>query len=92
MCYILTDLLRVPPGFSEGLELLPAEASPPSPSPQIVDISELLSGGGIPWIGGQGGVEEEAEEEEEAVEETKEGDKEVRHRHNYRNIMYKASR
>ncbi len=69
-----SDLLTVPPGFSEGMDFSPegrGEPVPPAPSPQIVDISELLSGGAMPWGSGQ---EEEGEGEgEESEEENTEG-------------------
>ncbi len=73
--YVCTplDLLSVPPGLSEGMDFSsPSEgdiANPAKPSPQIVDISELLSGGTLDWIEGQEEEEEEGEGEEEEEEE-----------------------
>ncbi len=71
-----SDLLTVPPGFSEGMDFSPeggGEPVPSAPSPQVVDISELLSGGAMPWGSSQ---EEEGEGEgegEESEEENTEG-------------------
>ena len=82
----LSDLLTIPPGFTEGVtftqpgvqEEAPLQPSSSQPRPHVVSVAELLSGGGaqLNWFEVADEEEEEeggAEGEEEARAEEKRG-------------------